>query len=81
MPMVNEACFALGEGVESEAAKAKIGTVEGATTCAILCDLARKGGIDMPIAETVDAVLTGRASVDAMIDALLARPARPDMGA
>ena len=71
----------LGQGMGIEAAKAKIGTVEGAATCAILCDLARKGGIDMPIAEAVDAVLTGRASLDAMIDALLARPARPDAGA
>ncbi len=72
--------LALGRGTDVETAKASIGTVEGAMTCAILCDLARRGGIDMPIAEAVDAVLTGRASVDAMIDALLARPARPDEG-
>ena len=71
---------ALGEGMAIEAAKAKIGTVEGAMTCAILCDLARRDGIDMPIALAVDAVLTGRAGVDAMIEALLARPARPDIG-
>ena len=71
--------LALGRGVGIDEAKASIGTVEGAMTCAILCDLARKGGIDMPIAQAVDAVLTGHASVDAMIDALLARPARPDI--
>lgn len=69
---------ALGEGMDVEAAKTKIGTVEGAMTCAILCELARKDGIDMPIAQAVDAVLTGAATVDAMIDALLSRPARPE---
>ena len=70
--------FALGEGLSLEEAKAKVGTAEGAATCAILCDLAAKRDIDMPIASAVDAVLTGRASVDTMIDALLARPAKPD---
>ena len=70
--------LALGQGMDVETAKAKIGTVEGAMTCAILCELARNNGIEMPIAQAVDAVLTGRATVDAMIDALLARPARPD---
>ncbi|MCX8255105.1 Glycerol-3-phosphate dehydrogenase [NAD(P)+] [Beijerinckiaceae bacterium RH AL1] len=70
---------ALGEGMDVEAARAKIGTVEGAMTCAILCELARKDGIEMPIAQAVDAVLTGAATVDAMIDALLSRPARPDV--
>ena len=69
---------ALGEGLTLEAAVARVGTAEGAFTCAILCELANKAGIDMPIAKAVDAVLTGRASVDTMIGSLLARPARPD---
>ena len=68
----------LGQGVPLDEARSRIGTVEGAMTCAILCDLARKGAVDMPISQAVDAVLAGRASVDAMIGALLARPAKPD---
>ncbi len=71
---------ALGEGLTLPEALARVGTAEGALTCAILCDLAAKAGVDMPIAEAVDAVLTGRADVDASIGALLARPARPDIG-
>lgn len=70
--------YALGEGLSLDAARARVGTAEGSFTCAILCDLAEKGGIDMPIAHAVDAVLTGRASVETMINALLARPAKPD---
>ncbi len=70
--------YALGEGLSLEDARARVGTAEGSFTCAILCDLAAKQSIDMPIAEAVDAVLTGRASVDEMINALLARPAKPD---
>ena len=69
---------ALGEGLTLEAAIDRVGTAEGAMTCAILCELADKAGIDMPIARAVNAVLTNQASVDAMIDALLARPAKPD---
>ena len=70
---------ALGEGLTLEAAIARVGTAEGAMTCAILCELADKAGIDMPIARAVNAVLTGQASVDEMIGALLARPAKADM--
>ena len=70
--------YVLGQGLTLDEARAKVGTAEGAFTCAILCDLAAKGAIDMPIADAVDAVLTGRASVDAMVGALLSRPAKPD---
>jgi glycerol-3-phosphate dehydrogenase (NAD(P)+) len=70
--------YALGQGLSLEAAKARVGTAEGAMTCAILCALADKSGIEMPIAKAVDAVLTGRASVDTMIGSLLARPAKPE---
>ena len=70
--------YALGEGLSLDDARARVGMAEGSFTCAILCDLAAKGGIDMPIANAVDAVLTGRATVDEMITALLARPAKAD---
>ena len=71
--------YALGEGLTLGEALARVGTAEGALTCAILCDLAAKAGVEMPIALAVDAVLTGRANVDASIGALLARPAKPDV--
>ena len=70
--------YALGQGLTLDEAKARIGTAEGSMTCAILCLLADRGKVDMPIAQAVDAVLSGRASVDTMIEALLARPAKPD---
>ena len=70
--------FALGEGLTLEQAKARVGTAEGAMTCSILCAMAAKETIDMPIAKAVDSVLSGRASVDTMIDALLSRPPQPD---
>ncbi len=69
---------ALGEGLTLDAALARVGTAEGAQTCAILCDLAARAGVDMPIARAVDAVLAGRASVDTTIGELLARPAKPE---
>lgn len=70
--------FALGEGIALDDARTLVGTAEGAQTCAILCALAAKAGVDMPIANAIDDVLSGRASVDATIGALLARPAKPD---
>ncbi len=70
--------FALGEGLSVAEARDRVGTAEGAQTCAILCALAAAGGIEMPISTAVDAVLTGRADVDAMIEALLARPPKAD---
>ena len=36
-------------------------------------------GIDMPIAEAVHAVISGRATVDEAIEALLARPLRSEL--
>ena len=70
--------YALGQGLTLEDARARVGTAEGAFTCSILCNLAATSAIDMPIAHAVDAVLTGRASVDDMIGALLSRPAKAD---
>ena len=70
--------FSIGEGLSPEEAKARVGTAEGSQTCSILCALAAKADIEMPIATAVDAVLNGRSSVDMMIGALLARPLRAD---
>ncbi len=70
--------FGLGEGRSLGEARTLVGTAEGAQTSPILCALAAKAGVDMPIARAIDDVLSGRASVDATIGALLARPAKPD---
>lgn len=69
---------ALGEGLTLEAARTRVGTAEGAFTCSVLCTLADAAAIDMPIARAVEDVLTGRADVDATIEALLTRPPRAD---
>lgn len=69
---------ALGQGLSVTEATARAGTVEGAQTCPILVALAAQRGVDMPIAQAVEAVLDGRASVEAAITALLARPAKPE---
>ncbi len=70
--------LALGRGMSVADAIAQGGTVEGAQTCPILVALAARRGVDMPIALAVDAVLSGGATVDAAITALLARPARAE---
>ncbi len=70
--------FSIGEGLSPDGARTRVGTAEGTQTCSILCTLAAKAGIEMPIATAVDAVLSGRSDVDTMIGALLARPLKPD---
>ena len=69
---------ALGEGLTLAEARARVGTAEGAYTCSVLCALAEQAGIDMPIAQAVEGVLSGRAGVDATIEALLTRPPKAD---
>jgi len=73
--------FALGEALgrgESprEASHGKL--AEGAYTAAALVEIARERHVEMPIAEAVDAILAGRMSVEAAIDALLMRPLRAE---
>jgi len=51
---------------------------EGAFTAPILVEIAREKGVEMPIAEAVDAVLAGRTQVDVAITALLTRPLRAE---
>ncbi len=69
--------LALGRGVDAaQAAGAKL--AEGAYTASVLVELARARHIEMPIAQSVDAVLAGRLSIDAAMEALLARPQRAE---
>ena len=51
---------------------------EGAFTAPVLARLARERKVDMPIVEAVDALLSGRANVDEVLDALLSRPPRAE---
>ena len=51
---------------------------EGAFTAPILARLAAERGIDMPVVAAVDALVAGRASVDEVLEALLARPLKDE---
>ena len=70
--------LALGRGERPQtAAHGKL--AEGAFTASALVAMARERGVEMPIAEAVDAILDGRLSVEAAIDALLMRPLRAEI--
>ena len=51
---------------------------EGAFTAEALVALARRAGVEMPVSEAVAAVLAGGLTVDAAIEALMARPLRAE---
>jgi len=69
----------IGEGRPASELMANRKTVaEGAFTAPVLAKLARDKGIDMPIVAAVDALISGRASVDQVLDALLTRPPRAE---
>lgn len=73
--------FALGRGASLAAAAADGRLTEGVYTCGILLDLAHQKSVEMPISAAVDAVLAERIEIDAAIEALLARPAKPELSA
>ncbi len=54
------------------------GVVEGAATAPVALALAARHGIDMPIAEQVNAVITGERSVTDALEALLSRDLRAE---
>ena len=63
----------LGRGISvGDAAGGKL--AEGALTASVLVALARAKGIDMPIAEAVEAVIADRLTLDQAVDALMQRP-------
>lgn len=67
--------LALGQGRSlADAVASGRGVAEGVSTAAVLADLARSRGIDMPIVKAVNAVLHGGARVEDAIAGLLARP-------
>lgn len=70
---------ALGEGRSAaEALAGKNSVAEGAATAPVLADLARRGGIAMPIVEAVNRLLAGEAPARAVVQELLARPLRAE---
>lgn len=69
----------IGEGGEAAAFLSDRKTIaEGAFTAPVLARLARSKGIDMPIVDAVEALVSGRATVDQVLDALLSRPPRAE---
>ncbi len=73
---------ALGQGGDARVLLAARRTVaEGAFTAPVLVQLARDRQIAMPIAEAVAALVSGVVPARAIVDALLARPLRPELDA
>ncbi len=69
----------LGQGRSlNEALARRLAVTEGVHTASAVVELAKQHGIDMPIAEAVHAVISGAATVDEAIGALLARPLRAE---
>jgi len=69
----------LGEGRSATELLADRRTVaEGAHTAPVLARAAKAEGVDMPIVTAVCALLSGEASVDAVVERLLARPLRAE---
>jgi glycerol-3-phosphate dehydrogenase (NAD(P)+) len=75
--------YSLGKGIGEGRSPAELLTdrktvAEGAHTAPVLARLAREKAIDMPIVDAVDALISGRANVDQVLDALLSRPPRAE---
>ncbi len=72
---------ALGRGKTLEDILAERRSVsEGVSTAAAVARIAEEKGIDMPICQAVQAVVSGSLSVDEAITALLSRPFRSETG-
>ena len=70
---------AIGEGQGAAGLMADRRTVaEGAHTAPVLHRIAGERGIDMPIVAAVAALLKGETGIDAVLEALMARPPRPE---
>jgi glycerol-3-phosphate dehydrogenase (NAD(P)+) len=69
----------LGEGQSSVELLVNRRTIaEGAFTAPVLREAARVAGVEMPVVEAVCALLDGAMPVSRMVEALLARPLRPE---
>jgi glycerol-3-phosphate dehydrogenase (NAD(P)+) len=79
----NSRNFSLGKGLGEGQSAADLMTnrrtvAEGAFTAPVLREAARAAGVDMPVVEAVCALLADEAPLAQVIDALLARPLRPE---
>jgi glycerol-3-phosphate dehydrogenase (NAD(P)+) len=75
--------YSLGLGIGQGRAAAELlsnrkTVAEGAFTAPVLARLAREKGIEMPIVDAVEALVSGRSSVDEVLDGLLSRPPRAE---
>jgi glycerol-3-phosphate dehydrogenase (NAD(P)+) len=68
----------LGRGRKPDTIQDTTGLAEGAFTAAVLVDMARERGVDMPISFAVAALLDGTMSVEEAIESLLARPLKAE---
>jgi len=58
--------------------RSRLSVTEGIYTASAVVEMAVARGIEMPIAQAVHAVVSGLATVDQAIEALLARPLRAE---
>ena len=75
--------FSLGKGIGEGKSAAEIlsdrrTVAEGAFTAPVLARLSRQRGIDMPIVQAVDQLISGGSTVDHVLEELLSRPPRPE---
>ncbi|HSZ38268.1 MAG TPA: NAD(P)H-dependent glycerol-3-phosphate dehydrogenase, partial [Acidimicrobiales bacterium] len=71
--------FALGEGrTLDEIVSGMHMVAEGVKSAGPLVGLARAAGVEMPIAEQVDAIVEGRCSPAEALMSLMGRPSRPE---
>ncbi|MDX3901279.1 MAG: NAD(P)H-dependent glycerol-3-phosphate dehydrogenase [Sphingobium sp.] len=79
----NSRNFSLGKGLgegrsAAELLESRRTVAEGAFTAPVLRDAAHAAGVEMPVVEAVCALLEGRVPVARVVEALLARPLRPE---
>lgn len=75
--------YSLGIGIGEGRAAAELlsnrtTVAEGAFTAPVLARLAREKGVDMPIVDAVDALVSGLCGVEEVLDGLLSRPPRAE---
>ena len=71
--------YGLALGRDEDPALASHGKLtEGAYTASVLVEMARSKGVDLPICEAVVAIIEGRLSIDAAVEALLTRPSKAE---
>ncbi|MEH3034092.1 MAG: NAD(P)-dependent glycerol-3-phosphate dehydrogenase [Aeromicrobium erythreum] len=71
----------LGQGLSVEEVTAQTKQVaEGVKSCQSVAELARMHGVDMPIVEHVAALIAGEMNPDELVQALISREAKPEVG-